>query len=445
MLSAPIVCSARRITIAGRSCLFALLLSSSGWAQESAVKVSPSETSGPRGVSLAELLSHAEANAPLLATAKARVGVATAGVEAEAPWFPQNPQLMVRVGSRSGGGNAGLQYMALLTQKLEIAGERGLRRKAARADEKVAQLGREAARWHLHVEVHRHFNQLLLLAQRRQQAERFVEFSESLQKIAAGQVKAGEEAPLTLLVAEADVAQTKSALLSIQQQESVTQTTLKGLIGWPQEKPLRAQGALPQARSAPSVSELLDLMGKHHPSLQVRREAVKAGHARLRAERRQAWPKPTVGALYGREPGLGEPDADIMLFHLSVPLPLWRRNQGGIAKAQAEIDVASSQEVELRTRLETELQAAATALDTAAAQVALYEERVMPRLEQNLKALQKAYELGEVDLLQVSQTRQRLLDGSRSYLDARIEYFGARAVLEGYVGTELPETSGEAK
>ncbi len=462
MLSALSVCSARRITIAGRSCLLALMLSNLGWAQETAapnietpevsqtarkstVEASQSDVANARGVSLAEVLSHAETHAPLLATAKARIGVARAGVEAEAPWFPQNPQLGVSLGSRSAAGNAGFQYQVSLAQKLEIAGERGLRRKAAQADEKVAQLSRDAARWQLHVEVHRLFNQLLLLSERRQQAERFVEFSESLQAIASGQVRAGEEAPLTLLVAESDVAQTKSVLLSIRQQESVTLTNLKGLIGWPQDQPLRADGTLPPPRGAPALSKLLELMAKHHPSLQVRREAVKAGHARLRAEKRQAWPKPTIGASYGREPGLGAADADIMLFNLTVPLPLWRRNQGGIAKAQAELDVVSSQQLEVRTRLEAELQAAATALNTAAAQVELYEERVIPRLEQNLTALQKAYELGEVGLLQVSQTRERLLDGSRRYLDARIEYFGARAALEGFVGTELQALGMEEK
>lgn len=395
-------------------------------------------------VSLADVLSHAETYAPLLATAEARVDVAKAGVAAEAPWFPANPELGVGLGPRSNSGNTGLEFEFSLTQELEIAGEQGLRRRAARADERVAQLSREAVRWDLHVEIHRLFNQLLLMDERRRQAERFVDFSESLQEIAAGQVKAGEDAPLTLLVAEADVAQTKSVLLRVRQQEAITNTRLKGLIGWPQNRPLRVHGVLPPTREAPTTSDLLRLMAEHHPSLQVRREAVAASRARLSSEQRQAWPNPTIGAIYAREAGLGgQANNDILLFNLSVPLPLWQRNQGGIARAKADQDVAFSQQAELRNRLETRLQMTATALDSAAAQVAMYEESVIPRLEQNLSSLQKAYELGEVGLLQVSQTRERLLDGIRRYLEARIEYFGARAALEGFVGTELPEVGME--
>lgn len=447
MLSALSVCSVRRITIAASSLCCTLLLTSAGAAQEPPRTEArqPAER-GPATVShsLADVLSHAETHAPLLATAEARVDVAKAGVAAEAPWFPANPELGVGLGSRSSSGNTGFEFEFSLAQELELAGEQGLRRKAARANARVAELGRDAIRWELHVEIHRLFNQLLLMDERRRQAERFVDFSESLQEIAAGQVKAGEEAPLTLLVAQADVAQTKSVLLRVRQQEATTSASLKGLIGWPQSRPLRVDGVLPPTSRAPATAELLKLMAKHHPSLKMRQEAISASQARLRAERRQAWPNPTIGASYGREAGLaGQPSNDVLLFNLSVPFPLWQRNQGGIARALAERDVAASQQAAVRNRLETNLQMTASALDSAAAQVELYENSVVPRLEQNLSSLQKAYELGEVGLMQVSQTRERLLDGTRRYLDARISYFAARAALEGFVGTELPETGRE--
>lgn len=443
MLSRSVLRLSPQTTIVGRSLFFSFAISGMAFGQD---KQTPDEarpqTAAPahttNAVSLSKLLEFAEQNAPALRTAQARVGLADASVTAASPWFSENPELSGSLGARTSDGNSGLEYEIGIAQKLEVAGERGLRKKAARAEAAVAAKSSEEVRWQIHVEVHRLHNELLLLEQRRAQAERFVAFSESLQKIAVGQVKAGESSPLTLLVADADVAETKSSLLDIQQQEATTRTNLAGLVGWPRAEPLAINGTLPGTTRSPDTETLLRLMAKHHPSLQTRNEAVNASRTRLQAERRSAWPKPTVGASYGREPGLaGQPNTDIWLFNISVPLPVWQRNQGGVAKADAELDLALSQQAEVMTRLESDLLATANGLNSAAAQVELYETSVIPQLEKNLLALQRAYQLGEVDLLQVSQTRQRLLEGSKRYLDARIAYFRAAASLEGHVGSEI--------
>ncbi len=407
-----------------------LLLSSLGFAQEI-------EQPGQSGLSLEEVLKYAETHAPVLKTAEARTRIARAGVIAESPWFPENPQVSGSIGSRSQSGSSGVQVEFSLAQEIEIAGERGMRKSAAQADEKLEFLTRDSVRWDLHVEVHRLYNELILMEEKRRQAERFVAFSESLQKIAASQVRAGETAPLTLLVADADLAQTRSELLLTEQQEAATKMALAGILGWPASQPFHVRGTLPEMQTAPEPARLLHLMAENHPSLHMRRQAVIASETRLKSERRVAWPNPTVGATYAKEPALpGQPSADIWMFNLNVPLPLWRRNQGGVAKAQAELDVAVSQQAELTTQLETQLRITAGALNAAAARVAIYEQSVIPKLEEKLGFLQKAYELGEVDLLQVSQTRERLLEGTRQYLDAKIAYFRAAAALEGYVGID---------
>jgi cobalt-zinc-cadmium efflux system outer membrane protein len=434
-------------TFLGGSCVLALLTSQSASAQTAQAPPATIVDAGAAqansgGMTLTELLVYAAKHAPTLATADAQVALARAEVTTAAPWFPQNPELSGSLGSRTSAGATGLQYEVSLAQKLEVSGERGLRRRAAEAEQKVAGSRNEALAWRLHVEIHRLHNELLLMAERRSQAERFVAFSESLQKIASGQVEAGETSALTLLVADADLAQTRSVLLEVIQQESLTRIALAGLVGWPRSKALSVEGELPSRGRAPATETLLRLMAQHHPSLLVRREAVAARQARLEAERRSAFPDPTVGASYTREPGVGgQASTDIWLFNLSVPLPLWQRNQGGVARAAAELDLARGEAAQVENSLENHIQLAATALNSASERVEIYEKSVIPQLQKNLNALQKAYELGEVNLLQVSQTRERLLEGSKQYLDARVSYFGAVAQLEGLIGTELSRVS----
>ncbi len=432
------------VWIAWSTCAFAAGEQRPEEPQSSTVLVADSEANS-EGLSLDEVLRYAEAHAPLLKSAEARTRLASAAVTQESPWFPENPQVSGSLGTLTQNGGTGVQYALSLSQEIEIAGERGMRKRAALAEEKLGHLSQDVAHWELHVEVHRLHNELILMAEKRRQAERFVAFSESLQKIADGQVRAGETAPLTLLVADTDLAQTRSELLATEQQEAATKTVLGGLIGWPRGKSLSVSGDLPKTQPAPEVSRLLQLMADNHPSLQLRREAVNARQARLASEQRDVWPNPTVGASFARQPELpGQPRADSIMFQLSVPLPLWRRNQGGIAKAQAELDLAASQQAEVTTQLETQLQVTASALNAAAARVAIYESSIIPKLEEKLVSLQRAYELGEVGLLQVSQTRERLLEGSQQYLDARIAYFRAAAALEGYVGIDLTSSAARA-
>lgn len=434
-----------RTTIIGRNSAFVITMAiSQGVAAQSADAAQPvlsdaeAVQTNQNGMTLAELLAYAESHAPAIATADARVSVATAGVTTAAPWFPENPELSGSMGPRSSGGNSGVQYEISLAQKLEIGGERGLRKRAAEAEKKFAGSQKAAIAWQLHVEVHRLHNELLLMAERRNQAQRFVVFSESLQKIASGQVKAGESSPLTLLVADADLAQTKSVLLNVLQKEASTKIALAGLVGWPRSKPFHVRGQLPDRTRAPDTEMLLKLMAKHHPTLAVRREAVAASQARLVAERRSVFPDPTIGATYAREPAIGgQPNTEIWQFNLSVPIPLWQRNQGEVARATAELEVARGEAAEATNSLESRVQMAAFALNSASERVELYEKSVIPQLQQNLNSLQRAYELGEVDLLQVSQTRERLLEGTEQYLDARVSYFDAMAQLEGLIGTEL--------
>ena len=471
----------RSITIASRSCLALLMLSTTGVAQSveegstdsvaSADDVSnekeptnkrkirfdrapdagtstPSSNENDQGTgpqtSLDELLAYADDHAPSLGTARAQVGIAKANIAAAQPFFPSNPIVGGSIGSRNSAGQSGLEYQVNLSQQIEIAGEPFLRRKAARAETKAATFVEAEVRWQIHVTVHRLHNELLLMRARREQAERFVQFSETLRRIAKGQVDAGEASPLTLLVADADLAQTRSELIDIAQREASTRTQLSSTIGWPQETRLRVVGTLPEVSHAQKTTMLLGKMAESHPSLKARKEAVTARKARLKAQRRSAWPKPTIGGSYAREAGLGgQAAADIWLFNLSLPIPLWRRNPGGVAKAAAEVQLAQSRERQVTTVLERNLERTANSMNAAADRVKLYEQSVIPQLEKNLKSLERAYELGEVNLLQVSQTRQRLLDSSRQYLDARISYFRAAAALEGFVGADLVLSNGK--
>lgn len=398
----------------------------------------PSTTS----LTLDELLVFADANSPAIQTARARVGLAEAGVVGAEIVFPANPQLSFGAGGRTIEAATGFEFEVAVQQQIEIAGEPGLRLDAAEDQQRLSEAAVNEVRWSVHVEVHRLFVDILLVRERLEQAERFVAFAQSMRDIAARQIEAGESSPLILLVADADLAQTREAVIEARQAGEALEARLAAVVGWPGGTLPDVEGSLPQVRPAPATEALLASMAEHHPSLRTREIAVVAGQSRLALEDREAWPEPTVGFSYGREAAPGpEAQADVWLFNLTFPIPLWRTNQEGRARAEAELVVADREREATATQLRSQLLQAAIALNAAVERVALYETGVVPQLETNLSLLQRAYELGEVDVHQVSQTRERLLTATGQYIDARITYYETAATLEGLVGTELwPET-----
>ena len=389
-------------------------------------------------VTFAQLLIFADANAPTIQTSRARAGLAKADLaRAEIP-LPANPQVSVGAGGRSASGQTGFEFEVALEQQLEVAGEQSLRSQAAQDNQQLAQAAVQEARWSVHMDVHRLVVRVSLAKERLKQAKHFASFSESVRDTVAKQVKAGESSPLVLLVADADLAQTKEAIVEAKQALDELNVRLAAVVGWPHDTPLKVEYELHTVRELPSTEELLGLMATHHPSLRTRELAVVAKQSRLRLEEREAWPEPTVGLSYAREPSLGQgTDASIWLFTFSLPIPLWHTNQQAISLARAQLDVADRQRDTAVQRLRARLRQSVIALDAAAARVAIYEEGVMPKLEENLKLLRRAYELGEIDIHQVSQTRSRLLTATGQFIRARTIYYDAVVTLEGLVGTEL--------
>lgn len=80
---------------------------------------------------------------------------------------------------------------------------------------------------------------------------------------------------------------------------------------------------------------------------------------------------------------------------------------------------------------------AAAAVAAAAERIAVYGGKVIPTFERNLEMLQRAFEAGKIDALQVMVARGRFLEIQRQSLNAHEDYYRAVATLESVVGTHV--------
>jgi cobalt-zinc-cadmium efflux system outer membrane protein len=402
--------------------------------------VTPPNPATTSEVTLEQLLRYADQRAPSVRVARARARRGDAEVEAASPLLQANPEVEVGLGSRTVAAGTHLETEVSVQQSIEIAGERGLRIETAERLREVALSQQDEARWQVHGQVHALFLQVLVAQQRAAAVEQVVRFAAELEQIAQRRVDAGDDAPLSMLVAHADLAQARELLIAAQQIERAAHTRLAEVSGWPVGRPLQPRGELPPVRLAGALSHLVRLAADHHPSLRTRALSVAQAESRVRLEEREAWPEPTVGLAYARE---GEPsDApDVWLVTLGVPMPLWNRNQGGRARASVALDTARTQQETLGQRLHIQLERAASALDAAAERVRIYGDDIMPAMRRNLDLIREAYDVGEIDIHAVSQTRERVLATQERAIAARAEYYQALVNLEVLVGTELDDAA----
>lgn len=417
------------------------IVDSSVWAQtedDASMSGTISEMNDVQIMSLRELQTYAATHAPASIVAQRSVDVSEAAVAGATPILPANPTLEFEGGSRFLAGARGFEYGLSLTQELEVGGERGRRRNAARQSVVAAEARVTQTDWEVQLEVKRLYFASLVARQALLLAERFVEFSQMMQAVAAREVEAGEEAPLVLLIAQADTTQSEEAVIRALQLERALSAQLAARIGWQGDKRLVVRGELPESDELPAHEELHQWMLEQHPAILRVDAALGAALARVALEEREAWPHPRVGVRYGTEanPG-GGADARVWSAQIALPLPLWRRNQQQVSAARGELAVIQAERLHMLTELRGELQEAFAALQAARQRVQLYRSGVVPRLEEVLLLVQRSYELGEADVYEVSQTRERLFEAARGRLSALSSYYEAVVDLERAVGVEL--------
>lgn len=392
------------------------------------------KTSGP--VTLAQLLAYADARAPSLAVSRQRAKIGDAEVEGAEVLVPYNPQLGVTAGGRTAGGVTRFEFGAELQQRLEIAGERGARIEAAERSRDARAAAVEVARWELHVTVHALYYKLLVRKRQLAAAAKLEVFTKTVRTVIDKRVEAGEDSPLQTIVAKAELAKAAQVVIAAKQAHRETALRLAAVTGWPASVKLEVSGKLGKAEPIADGASLTQRALKEHPSKRWLVAEVRAAKARIEREDLEATPEPSIGVSYGREAEPGSV-AHVWTGTLSMPIPIWQRNQAGRARARADLGVAKANQIAFERALAARIERAIIRVNAAAERVRVFGTDLLPAFEGNLDKLKRAFELGEVDVLQLAQIQERILVTQRAALVALEDYYDALAALEGLTGVDL--------
>jgi len=186
------------------------------------------------------------------------------------------------------------------------------------------------------------------------------------------------------------------------------------------------------ARST-NTDELQRLMESGNAELTAVRAEYEVAERSLRTEIREQYPDLTIGPGYGTDQG-----DDRVLLGLSLPIPLWNRNQQGVAEAAAGRELARGRFDTTYEHLGSQLAIAFTRFEAGRTQRLMIEASVVPLADEQEADVRRVAVLGRVDPLLLLESLKAQYAAKLRLIDARAtESIGAVRVDE-LIGPPTP-------
>lgn len=110
------------------------------------------------------------------------------------------------------------------------------------------------------------------------------------------------------------------------------------------------------------------------------------------------------------------------LVGLSIPLPIFDRNQGNLMAAQQRINRAVDEQAAMDLQLKTLLTQAYESLIAADRQIILLREDILPGARETFRMASRGYELGRFGFLELLDAQRTLFQNQTLYLQALTNY-----------------------
>jgi len=337
-----------------------------------------------------------------------------------------------------------------ISQELLTMGKRGKRLQVAEKDlegfdRQIANAGRL-----LTEEVKTAFYKLCLAEKRLELSERSIALNKQLLAITKQRLEADDIPELDMNLAKVEAARSEGKKVEAEGEFYLAKAKLLSLMGFPpDEKASFSHSPLPKPFTK-TPGQLKGLALANRPDVRALESEKEKSDAAVSLAQAEAIPNVTAGLGVQREhkslevAGNDVKGLDNLIgLKISIPLPLFDRNQAGVLEAQARKGSAENRLLFARQVVEREVEAAYARLMTAEKSLLIYARDIVPQLEENLKLVQEAYSLGEVGILPVIEEQKKFFEVNDGYLAALYNRQSSLVRLEAVVGIALsPETGG---
>ena len=319
-------------------------------------------------------------------------------------------------------------------QEIPLAAVGSKRRSVARAEADLAHLKIKERTLKLGDEVRRSWVACAVEQQRLELVQAQSDITKRLFSIASERFKVGDLPELEVRLADLDLRKQQLRLIEQQTALATARRQLARLLGLAGVEELPQLAVTPAPRAElPSDEQLLSQALKRRSDLVVMRQETERDRSVLELARAEALPSLTVGLSYSNErssqnaydltagqlrQGKEQTNDHILGVKLSIPLPLFSRNQVEVAKAVGRVNAGSARTDALKRTAEVEVKDLLAYYRLAQGAWELHRSTLGPAAQENLNIQQQAFTLGEVGMQIVLDEKRRLAEQQEAELKA---------------------------
>lgn len=361
-----------------------------------------------QSLTLDSALQTAFANNPGLAAAQWEIDIAQGGRQ-QAGLIP-NPVLSVDAeDTRRDTRTTSVK----LSQALELGGKRGARIDVASRAQDAAALTLEQRRNTLRADVIDNYYGALRAQERLDLAQRSLDLAERGLVVANGRVTAGKTSPVEATRAQVQLSEIRLEFNRAQMGLTDAYRRLAASTG---SATVEFQTVATQSLPLPPAAQLL---ARLEQTAELRLAELQILHSEASVGLEKAQRIPDLDVSIGSQYDAGARER-VNLVGVSMPLPLFNRNQGNVLAASRRADQARDLRNATELRLRTETRQALDLWQTANTEVRAFNQQILPAAQSAVDSATRGFEMGKFNFLDV-------LDAQRTLIAARNQYLTATA------------------
>jgi cobalt-zinc-cadmium efflux system outer membrane protein len=384
-----------------------------------------------------EALRQAEAASTLLRTKQGQLAIAEGLRRESAALLFNNPELTAeQTRRRAAAGSAGESAREPrfgVSQPFETGGQQGRRREVASATRDAIDAEIADARIQVRSEAALRFSAVLAAQRRVQIEERSLALFDTSAQAVARRREAGEDTRLDANVAAIEAERARNALVLAREQLINARAELAALLQSPLTQLPEVVGDLAAAIPHPYTPEELERSAQNLPRIRALVARESAARARLGLEQANRSPDVRLGLNVGRE---GPPAARerVTTVSVTVPLPIFRRNDAAIGQAQAEATQAEVERLAGTRDAEAQVRRLWLRLASQIERAQRLQRAMLPAAQDNQQLAARSRQAGQIGLLDQLVVNRQALDAEREVNDALADLQVTRIELERAAG-----------
>lgn len=338
-------------------------------------------------------------------------------------------------GTGSVEGFKGTETTVLLSQIIPLGGKLSKRRRLGELNTALSGWDYEAAKLDIYTATAKTFTDVLAAQAELDLTRELVRLAERVYETVSEQASAGQISPIQEKRAKVALSQTAIRLSRAERSLEATRRNLSSL--WDGNEPLfdAAEGDLESVVPVPSYDNLVQYIS-HNPDVARWAAEIEQREASLRLEKAEAIPDPLVSGGYRR---INENDDNAFVVGLSIPIPVFDRNQGGILEARRRLSKADREKRNAEITVNAALTDAYKNLSSSYEEVTSLGREVLPEARSAYSAIFEGYREGKFSLLDVLDAQRTVFDIDFQYIDALRAYHHSLADVERLTGTPIDE------